>query len=132
MWTIKVNKKKWLLIILLLVALGIGTCKLVNNMSERQVQTITFKNCTENYYYSTKWPDMEGEEDYAARGRLAVCLCQSYSEKADTAIARKIMEIYNNDGRHILFNTSQDKNYNKLDSVIKYRKMVFDTVAQYD
>ncbi|MET3500609.1 hypothetical protein ABIC45_002200 [Mucilaginibacter rubeus] len=126
------NERKWTLTVILLIALGIGIYNLINCINKRSMQTVSFKNCTENYYYSTQWPGMEGDEDHAAKGRLARCLCQSYLQKPDTAISRKIMEIYNSDGRRILFNTSHNKNYNKLDSIIKYRKMAFDTLALYD
>jgi hypothetical protein len=77
-------------------------------------------------------PDMDGEEHRAATGRLARCLCKSYSQKPDTAVARKIIEIYNSQGQHILFNTVHSKNYSRLDSIIKYQKSVFDTPALYD
>lgn len=126
------DKKRWMVAAIILITLGIGICIVIRRNIKPEIQTITFKNCTVNYHYSTEWPNMEGEFDHAAKGRLAICLCQSYSYNSDTAVARKIMEIYNNDGRHILFNTAHSKNYNKLDSVIKYRKMVFDTVAQLD
>lgn len=77
-------------------------------------------------------PDMDGEENRAANGRLALCLCKIYRQKPDTTTARKILELYDNSGHRGLFNTSHNRKYNKLDSVIKYRKMVFDTLALYD
>ncbi|MFC0512664.1 hypothetical protein ACFFGT_00575 [Mucilaginibacter angelicae] len=126
------DERKWTLAVILLLLSCIGIYNLYNYINRRSERAVSFKNCTIKYQYRMDSPDMDGEEYRAATGRLASCLCKSYSQKPDTAIARKIMEIYNSQGQHILFNTAHIKNYSKLDSIIKYQKSVFDTLALYD
>ena len=129
---IKMDERKWTLVLILLIISGIGIYYLVAYINRRSEHIVAFKACTIKYRYRADAPDMDGEENRAATGRLARCLCKLYSQKPDTVIARKIMEIYNSNGHRILFNTSHNKIYNKLDSVIKYQQMVFDTLALYD
>lgn len=129
---IKMDERKWTLVVILLIVSSIGIYNLAVYIDRRSEHSVTFKNCTIKYYYRVDAPDMDGEEDRAAIGRLAQCLCESYAQNPDTAIAQKIIELYNTDSNHTLFNTSNNKNYNKLDSIIKYRKEVFTTYALYD
>lgn len=126
------DERKWTLVVILMLAAGIGIYNLCNYINRRSEHAVSFKNCAIKYQYRMDSPDMDGDEDHATTGRLARCLCKSYLQKPDTSVARKIIEIYNSQGQHILSNTVHSKTYSKLDSIIKYQKSVFDTLALYD
>ena len=88
-------------------------------------QTISFKNCTVHFDYWDK--DYVTDIDRVAHNKLALCLCDSYQQKPDTAVANNIVQIY-----------KQYDNYDStrftytIDSVIKHKKMVLDTTIAVD
>ncbi|HEX8019336.1 hypothetical protein [Mucilaginibacter sp.] len=129
---IVMDERKWTLVVILLIVSGLAIYNLCNYIDRRSEHAVSFKNCTIKYYYITEEAGSDGDVNRAAENRLAHCLCKSYEHKKDTAIARKIMEIYHQNTSDIFFNTSHLKNYNKLDSVIKHREMVFDTLVLLD
>jgi hypothetical protein len=132
MTKIAMAERKWTLVVILLIVSGVAIDNLCNYIDRRSEHAVSFKNCTVKYYYLTKEAGTDEYVNRVAENRLAHCLCKSYEQKKDTAIARKIMEIYHQNTSDIFFNTSHLKNYNKLDSVIKHREMVFDTLVLLD
>ncbi|SEN54768.1 hypothetical protein SAMN05192574_103486 [Mucilaginibacter gossypiicola] len=129
---IVMDERKWTLVVMLLIVSGVAIYNLRNYIDRRSEHSLSFKNCNVKYYYITKEAGLDGDVNRVAENRLARCLCRSYEQKKDTAIARKIMEIYRKNTRDVFFNTSHVINYNKLDSVIKHREMVFDTLVLID
>jgi hypothetical protein len=131
MLKIVMDERKWTLVLILLMVLSVAIYNLCNYINRRSEHSVSFKNCTVKYYYLPENEGMDGDVYRAAENKLARCLCKSYELKKDTAIARQIMKIYSS-GNPVFFNVSQSKNYNKFDSILKYREMVFDTLIWAD
>ena len=90
----------------------------------RSIQTISFKNCTVHFEYWDKGlvPDIYR----AAQNKLGLCLCNIYQQKPDTSIGNRIIQIYRQYG-----NNDDSTRYN-VDSIIKYKNAVLDTLILVD
>ncbi len=88
------------------------------------VQTISFKNCHVYYRYWDK--GYVTDIDRAAQNKLGLCLCSLYNRKKDTALSNHIQQIYNQYGNHFAYDST--KISNNVDSIIKHKSVVLDTV----
>jgi hypothetical protein len=59
-------------------------------------------------------------------------LCHLYDKKPDTALAKKIMDIYIKYGALNELDTVNHSRYNNLDTVLKYRDKAFDPKILWD
>ncbi len=91
----------------------------------RSTQTISFKNCTVHFDYWNK--DYVTDIDRVAHNKLALCLCDTYQLKPDSAAANYIMQIYKQYDNY----DSTRFNYT-IDSVIKHKKTIMDTTIAVD
>jgi hypothetical protein len=96
----------------------------------RGAQTISFKSCTVHYKYFDK--GLVPDADRAANNKLALCLCNSYTQKRDTGVAKQILKIYRGYGSHHGSDSISYTHRGNLDSIIKERKTVFDTLISLD
>ena len=96
----------------------------------RGSQTISFKTCTVHYKYFDK--GFVDDADRAANNELALCLCNSYAKKRDTAVANQILKIYRKYGSHNGADSISYRHHDNLDSIIKERKTAFDTLILLD
>jgi hypothetical protein len=94
----------------------------------RSTQTISFQSCTVHFQFSEKYDaaDIYG----ASQNKLGVCLCNIYKQKPDTSISNQIIKIYKKYGNHYLYDSV--RLYNNIDSIMKYKDKLFDTVVQVD
>lgn len=87
-------------------------------------QTIAYKSCKINFTYNN------GKFDptiYSVnQNKLALCLCERYQKKHDTLIANKIIEIQKE------FDGGGDYRDYTIDSLLKHKAAVFDTVIVYE
>lgn len=93
----------------------------------RGTQTISFKSCKVNFKYFDK--GLISDIDRAANNKLALCLCDIYAHKPDTAVARKILNIYNQYGTRDSLSVHHK---DSLNSIISDKKTVFDTLILID
>jgi hypothetical protein len=93
----------------------------------RGTQTISFKTCTVRFKYFDKGLIVDAGR--AANNKLALCLCNVYAHKPDTAVANQILRIYKQYGD--MDSLSFGYKYN-LDSLLKNKKTVFDTLILVD
>jgi hypothetical protein len=91
----------------------------------RSTQTVSFKNCRIQFKYWDK--DYVTDINRVAQNKLALCLCNSYQIKPDTAVANHIIQIYKQFDNYdsIRFNYT-------IDSIIKHKKTVLDTTVSID
>jgi hypothetical protein len=66
----------------------------------------------------------------AAQRKLAACLCEEYIKTKDSTIRNKIIELYNE--KESYFTPSTEITTDNIDSIIKYRKELFDTTIVID
>jgi hypothetical protein len=121
------NKGEWIFVSILILTAGM---LVYSHFYKTIPHTLSYSGCTIKYYLTD--PSKAGMVYNATENKLALCLCKSYQQKKDTPIARKIMDMYNSNGNKIFFNTLHSKSYNKLDSILKHREMVFDTLVLLD
>lgn len=93
----------------------------------RKPKTISFKACTVKFKYFDAGLDYDVNR--SANNKLALCLCDIYAHKPDTAVANKILKIYKEYGDRD--SLSFGHKYN-LDSLVKNKKTVFDTTIWAD
>jgi len=93
----------------------------------KSTQTISFKACTVKFKYFDAGLDYDVNR--SANNKLALCLCDIYAHKPDTAVANKILKIYKEYGDRD--SLSFGHKYN-LDSLVKNKKTVFDTTIWAD
>ena len=97
----------------------------------KSTHTLTFKNCSVEFkYYGS--PDTTDDGYRYAKGKLGLCLCNAYIRKKDPIIGKQIMELHKQYGNSVAPDSTPHANYNKLDSIVKYRKMAFDTAMLLD
>jgi len=89
----------------------------------RSTQTVSFKSCTVHFNYFDK--GMVADADRAANNKLALCLCDIYARKPDSAVAGKILKIFKQ-----YDSTGHGKG--NIDSIIKNKKVAFDTLIEMD
>ena len=94
----------------------------------RATQTVSFNKCTVNFEYWSK--DLETDIYNAAQNKLGLCLCQVYKQKPDTSVGNRILQIYRNYGNHNHGDSVQL--YNNIDSIIKYKSVILDTLVLVD
>src|ERR1700733_10398278 len=61
-------------------------------------QTLSFSTCTVHFKYFDK--GLEDDTYRAAKNELALCLCDVYVKKPDTAVGNQIISIYRQYGSH--------------------------------
>lgn len=97
----------------------------------KRTYAISYRACSISFQYEHSI-DTADEGYKAAQNKLALCLCKAYDKKPDTAVARKIMLLYNKCGVSACQDTFGHASYNNLDSVLKYREQVFNPVILID
>ena len=104
-----------------------------------KTKTLSFKGCQVTYsqYRGGEYKLYEGHymtnemQLEAAQRKLALCLCEQYSITKDTAVRNKIIELYNE--KETYFTPSEEIiNTNNIDSIIRYKKNLFDTTILID
>jgi hypothetical protein len=96
----------------------------------KSTQTLSYDTCTVHFKYFNK--GLDDDVYRAANNKLALCLCNVYIKKPDTALGNRILSIYRQYGSH---NGNDSLTYNhtkNLDSIIKNKPMAFDTVILVD
>lgn len=91
-------------------------------------QTIAFRGCTVKYKYwnSGLVPDI----DRVSQNKLALCLCNIYQQKPDTAVRNRIIKIYKQYGKYTRDDSLRFNN--NIDSIIKNKYAVLDTLILID
>jgi len=94
----------------------------------RSTQTISFKSCTVHFKYWDKGlvPDIYS----ASQNKLGLCLCSTYEQKPDTSVGNRIIQIYRQYGNHYRYDSVRIGN--NIDSIIKYKNAVLDTLVLID
>jgi hypothetical protein len=95
----------------------------------RGTQTLSFKGCTVHFKYFDK--GLVPDADRAANNKLALCLCDVYAQKPDSAVANRILKIYREYGTQNIAD-SNSYNHTNLDSLTKNKKLAFDTLILLD
>jgi len=94
----------------------------------RSTQTISFKNCTVHFKYWDR--DLVHDIYGVSQNKLALCLCNSYQQMPDTAVGNRIIQIYWQYGNHYQYDSVRLKN--NVDSIIKHKNAVLDTLVLVD
>ena len=90
-------------------------------------QTLSLNSCIVHISYVK---GLEADSYRAAKNKLALCLCNVYQHKPDTAIRNMILTTYQFYGTH---NGHDSVIYiNNIDSVIRNKSAVFDTLIYND
>ncbi|MDF2430695.1 MAG: hypothetical protein JWP44_326 [Mucilaginibacter sp.] len=92
----------------------------------RSTQTISFRNCTVHFKYWDK--GLVSDIYRVSQDKLALCLCKGYQQKPDTALGNRIIQIYRQYGS----DNDSTKLYNNVDSIIKHKSEVLDTLITLD
>ena len=125
------SERRWTGVILGTAILGgiIVYCWNVYNVD--RTHTLSYGGCNIEfkYNYSVDTTDLEYP---AANGRLAICLCEKYLNSKDPNIGRRVMLIYQTYGLPLPPDTTYRVTIPPLDTVVKYRKMAFDTLVALD
>ena len=97
-------------------------------INDNSTQTLAFKNCAVHFKYSRREP---GPDLYcASQNKLAHCLCKSYQQNPDTAVSNHIIKIYREYGNH--YGADRIRRYTNIDSIIKHKSDVLDTLVLVD
>ncbi|WP_439696299.1 hypothetical protein ACFGVS_26755 [Mucilaginibacter sp. AW1-7] len=97
-------------------------------INDNSTQTLAFKNCAVHFKYNSREP---GPDLYrASQNKLAHCLCKSYQQNPDTAVGNHIIKIYLEYGNH--YGADSVRRYKNIDSIIKHRNDVLDTLVLVD
>jgi hypothetical protein len=111
-------------------------CFLFSN--RETTKTLSFKKCKIDYHQYSKgeielYPghfmtnEMEHEE---ALRRLGFCLCKYYAKTKDTSVSEKIIELYKR--KYNWFPSYTKQGRQPVDSIVKYKELIFDTVLLID
>lgn len=100
-------------------------------LDREQETTLSYKECKIPFKYSGTL-DTISLEYISAKNELARCVCESYIKTRDTVTSKKIMELYKEFGSPVKPDSSKYDAYKRLDSIVKYRKSVFDTMILLD
>ena len=94
----------------------------------RSTQTISFKNCIVHFKYWDKGlvPDIYR----ISQNKLGHCLCSIYKQKPDTSVGNHIIQIYQQYGNHHNYDSIRLRN--NVDSIIKHKNAVLDTLVLID
>lgn len=93
----------------------------------RGTQTVAFRDCAVHFNYNS---EASGADIYrAAQNKLALCLCNSYLQKPDTALSNHIIQIYRQYGNRYLDSLGR---FNNVDSIIKHKNELLDTLVLID
>ncbi|HEY1870351.1 MAG TPA: hypothetical protein VGG71_04795 [Chitinophagaceae bacterium] len=93
----------------------------------RGTRTIAFKNCVVHFKF---YNQALGLDIYRAnQNRLALCLCRIYKKDPDTATANRIIKIYKEYHKYNGYDSFIVNSNYCLDSIIKYKRAVFDTIV---
>ncbi|GAB3922248.1 hypothetical protein [Mucilaginibacter myungsuensis] len=93
----------------------------------KTTEALSFKGCKVEYILEND--GLDDDLVRTAHNKLALCLCKKYLVKKDEQVARQIMDIYQKYGGH--FNDSSGTLRN-IDSVVKYRSSLLDTLIMRD
>jgi hypothetical protein len=97
----------------------------------KSTHTLSFKNCSVEFkYYAAV--DTADDGYRLAKSKLALCLCNAYPHEKDSTTGKQIMKLHKQYGNSVAPDSTLYYKYNKLDSIVKYRKMAFDTVLALD
>ncbi|MDP9078455.1 MAG: hypothetical protein M3O71_13565 [Bacteroidota bacterium] len=125
------EERKTAAIVLSIIALiTIFYTAILPEIRYRSTQTISFKTCSIDFKYVDK--GLVTDVYRAANNKLALCLCGAYQQKHDTAIANRIFKIYREYGSHYGVDSVSNRSNRNIDSIIRNRKAIFDTLILID
>ena len=121
------EERKTAVVVLSIIALiFIALFYVMPKKTNEETQTVSFKGCAIHFNYFEQ--GLEADIERAANNKLALCLCDTYRRKLDSSISNRIIQIY----RKYNMDSDSARINNNLDSIIKYRKTVLDTLILLD
>lgn len=99
-------------------------------LRHKSTQTLSLGTCTVHFKYFDK--GLEDDTYRAAKNKLALCLCDVYVKKPDTAVGNQIVTIYRQYESHNGYVSLANNRTISPDSVTEYKKMAFDTLVLVD
>ena len=93
----------------------------------RGTKIIAFRNCSVSFHYDDK--DDTSNIRGISQKKLALCLCNTYGQKPDTALSNRIIQIYRQYGNRYIDSLGL---YNNIDSIIKHKSELLDTMILLD
>jgi hypothetical protein len=124
------ERKTAAIVLSVLVLIVIFFTMILPYIRHKGTQTLSFNACTIHFEYFDK--GLEDDTYRAAKNKLALCLCNVYQKKPDTAVANQILGIYRLYGNHNGVDSASYNRTTNLDSIIKNKSMVFDTLVYVD
>jgi hypothetical protein len=112
-----------------LVLACIGAGLLIYHNREQHLH-FTYKNCQVDYTYRSEL-DSLSDEYMSAQRKLGKCLCELYLVEPDSTL-KKLIVRQSQYGYPAPPDTTHSSPYKSLDSLIKYRKEVFDPIIYLD
>jgi hypothetical protein len=125
------EERKTAAIVLCILALAVIVFTvIIPYINHNKTQTIQFKSCTVHFEYHRH---LVPDEDFyrAAQNKLALCLCGVYQPN-DKATTNRIIKIYKEFGTPVGPDTSYTIKNSGVDTILKYRRMAFDTLILVD
>lgn len=93
--------------------------------------TLSYKTCSVEFNY--RYAIDTAEDAYVvAESQLTMCLCSLYIKKPDSIIGNKIMQFYKLHGQNPSPDSIHRKQYDNLDSVLKYSDKAIDVHYMWD
>jgi hypothetical protein len=124
------ERKTAAIVLSILALIAIFFIKILPYIRHKSTQTLSFKTCTVNFKYWDKASDYDNYR--AAKNKLALCLCNVYEKKPDSAIGQQILKIYREYDSHSANDSLTYNNTTNVDSVVKNKTMAFDTLITFD
>jgi hypothetical protein len=124
------ERKTAAIVLSVLALIAIFFTVILPYVRHKSTQTLSFSTCTVHFKYFDK--GLEDDTYRAAKNELALCLCDVYEKKPDTAVGNQIITIYRQYGRHNGYDSLTNSQTINLDSIIKNKKMTFDTLVLVD
>jgi hypothetical protein len=124
------ERKTAAIVLSILALIAIFFMVILPYIRHKSTQTLSFKTCTVHFKYWDKAPD---EDTYrAAKNKLALCLCNVYTKMPDTSVSHQIISIYREYGSHYGHDSLTFNQTTNIDSIIKNKRMAFDTLILID
>jgi hypothetical protein len=125
------DERKWTGVIICILILGGLLIYSVSYWNKKRLHTLAYKDCKVHfhYYYNVDTTDMAYP---IANNKLALCLCQAYIKTKNKGTAGRIMEIYKAYDVPFGIDSSKYGGHPGIDTILKYKTKVFDTVISLD
>lgn len=88
------------------------------------IQTLSFRTCNVHFQYFDKAYDRDVYN--TSQNKVGLCLCNLYRQKPDNVLKKQIIHIYRQYGNHYAYDSTLINN--NIDSIIKHKSVVLDTV----